>query len=134
MVVLEASHRPAHPALSSAPRGQSLSKQTSKMKSLGCCTKYAIRRNIPPDANEAQQDDDDDDDDKEKREEQVVGGTELAGKRCPLHSRGVGDANIRLKSVETNPQGIPPPWRTDQGGQLIWTCPGWQVNTAHFCV
>lgn len=104
--MLEASHRPAHPALSPAPRGQSLSKQTSKMKSLGCCTNYAIRRNIPPDANDAQQDDDDDDDDKEKREEEVEGRTQLAGKCCPLHSRGVGDANIRLKSVETHPQGI----------------------------
>lgn len=36
----------------------------------------------------------------------MVAGTQLAGMCCPLHRRGVGDANIRLKSVETNPQGI----------------------------
>lgn len=40
--------------------------------------------------------------------EEVVAGTQLAGMCCPLHRRGVGDANIRLKSVETNPQGILP--------------------------
>lgn len=59
-----ASHRP-HPARSSAPRGQSLSKQTSKMKSLGCSAKYAIRTNFLPeqddDADAGEEDDEDED-------------------------------------------------------------------------
>lgn len=104
------------------------------MKSLGCCTKYAIRRNFPPDANDAEQTDDDDDEDGKAKKEKVA--TQLAGKHCPLRSRGVCDANIRLKSVETNPQGILAPccpWQSDQGDQLIWPCPGWQVNTTQLC-
>lgn len=120
-----ASHRP-HPARSSAPRGQSLSKQTSKMKSLGCSAKYAIRTNFLP-----EQDDDADageEDDRMRGRRKWVGTrtrTRLmkkghtAGGQALLTSQG--DANTRLKSVETNPQGI----------QLValWM-PSWPVNLA----
>lgn len=97
------------------------------MKSLGCSAKYAIRTNFLPG-----QDDDADAGEEDDRMRGRRARRKWARTRTRLMKKGhtaggqalltsQGDANTRLKSVETNPQGI----------QLValWM-PSWPVNLA----
>lgn len=87
------------------------------MKSLGCSAKYAIRTNFLPEQ--------DDDADAGKEDDRMRGRTRLMKEGHTACGQALltlqGDANTRLKSVETNPQGI----------QLValWM-PSWPVNLA----
>lgn len=106
------------------------------MKSLGCCTKYAIRRNFPPDANDAEQTDDDDEAKRRRRSGGSGGRNTAGGHVLPTSQEGRGWCKYSIEKCWNKPSrhlGPCCPWRTDQGGQLICPCPGWQVNTTQLC-